>query len=131
MIDDAGFEQLALEVFRRQYQQVELYRTFCDSLKRTPAQVQGLADIPFLPVEFFKSYRIISGGKETAVTFESSGTTGSVPSRHYVADTGLYERSFLLAFQQFYGQPGIIPFWHSFLLILKEEIPRWYTWPIN
>jgi phenylacetate-coenzyme A ligase PaaK-like adenylate-forming protein len=105
-IDDASFEALALEVFQYQYAQVDVYRTFCDSLRRTPATVKQLENIPFLPVEFFKNKEIITRGKKARTVFESSGTTGSVPSKHYVADTNLYERSFLTAFKQFYGEPG-------------------------
>ncbi len=119
-IDNAGFENLALEVFRQQYQQLEIYRAFCDSLKRSPGRVKGLADIPFLPVDFFKNYRIITADKEASVIFESSGTTGTIPSRHYVADTGLYERSFLLAFEQFYGRYGE----YAILALLPSYLER-------
>lgn len=102
-IDERGFEELALEVFHIQYDKVEIYQAYCNSLRRTPSEVNKLAEIPFLPVEFFKTYSVIAKGQIPAVIFESSGTTGNTPSRHYVADTALYERSFLLAFEKFYG----------------------------
>ena len=102
---ESDFEKTALEVFRFQFKEVEIYRLFCQSLKRTPNSVTQLTDIPFLPIEFFKSYRVINQGAEAVKVFESSGTTGSIPSRHYVADTGIYERSFLKGFDAFYGKP--------------------------
>ena len=104
-INDSTFETIALEVFRYQFERVEVYRLFCQSLKRSPETVQSIEDIPFLPIEFFKSYPIIESGKTASRIFESSGTTGTIPSRHHVADVSLYEESFLLTFKQFYGEP--------------------------
>ena len=104
-VNDSTFESVALEVYRFQFEQVAIYRLFCESLKRTPATVKQLEDIPFLPIEFFKNYEIIKQGEKAVKIFESSGTTGSIPSRHFVADTGIYETSFLKGFHQFYGAP--------------------------
>lgn len=104
-VNDADFEEVALQVFRYQYQSVELYARFCQSFNRTPETVNCWQHIPFLPISFFKSHSVIANGKQAAVRFESSGTTGTVSSKHYVADTALYERSFLKAFQLFYGAP--------------------------
>jgi phenylacetate-coenzyme A ligase PaaK-like adenylate-forming protein len=119
-VDNAGFESLALEVFQMQYQNVAIYRSFCDSLRRSPEQVKNLTDVPFLPVEFFKSYKVLPVGKEATAIFESSGTTGTSPSRHYVLDTALYERSFLLAFEQFYGKPDN----YTILALLPSYLER-------
>jgi phenylacetate-coenzyme A ligase PaaK-like adenylate-forming protein len=38
--------------------------------------------------------------------FESSGTTGSATSRHYVSDLTVYEMSFQTGFRYFYGEPS-------------------------
>jgi phenylacetate-coenzyme A ligase PaaK-like adenylate-forming protein len=97
------FEAVALEVFRYQYQQVEIYRLYCDSLKRNPSTVNSLADVPFLPIEFFKTHTVIAKEKTAEKVFESSGTTGQVSSKHPVADLKLYERSFEKCFELFYG----------------------------
>ena len=104
-VTDSNFEETALEVFRFQFEGVEIYRLFCESLKRTPTSVKQLSDIPFLPIEFFKSYPVIKQDATPVKIFESSGTTGSTPSCHYVADTEIYERSFLNGFNLFYGNP--------------------------
>ncbi|MBS1626139.1 MAG: acyl transferase [Bacteroidetes bacterium] len=102
----ASFEATALAVFRYQYEHTQLYRDFCDRMRRTPGTVAALADIPFLPVQFFKSHAVIDSLYTPVKTFESSTTTGTTPSRHQVADLALYERSYISAFEQFYGAPS-------------------------
>lgn len=99
----APFEASALAVFAYQYQNCEPYRQFCDHLKRHPSVVSCLEDIPFLPVELFKNYQVISAEKTAELTFRSSGTTGSTPSTHYVAQALLYKQSFVNGFELFYG----------------------------
>jgi phenylacetate-coenzyme A ligase PaaK-like adenylate-forming protein len=48
---------------------------------------------------------IITGNGEAVKIFESSGTTGTDTSRHYLTDLQLYEESFLTSFRLFYGDP--------------------------
>lgn len=100
-----NFESRVLQVFGYQYENVPVYRQFCQLLKRSPANVTTTAQIPFLPVEFFKSNKVLAEGKEVVQVFESSRTTGTAASKHYVADIELYEQSFLRCFEQFYGKP--------------------------
>lgn len=100
------FNDLALETFQIQYRAVSVYRDFCDLLKRTPGNVRRIEDIPFLPIELFKTHRIIRDGFRPQIVFRSSGTTGSTRSSHYVADTGIYRESFTRAFEYFYGSPS-------------------------
>ena len=99
------FNSLALEIFQFQYRENITYRTFCQHLGIVPTQIDTPQDIPFLPIQFFKSHRVCSGQFSPEIVFSSSGTTGQTPSKHFVADKKLYQRSFLQAFQQFYGQP--------------------------
>lgn len=105
-VADASFEATALAVFRYQYEHTQLYRDFCDRMRRTPDIVTRVSDIPFLPVQFFKSHTITDSQYPVAKTFESSTTTGTTPSRHHVADLSVYERSYLEAFGLFYGSPS-------------------------
>ena len=98
------FEKISLEVFTHQYHHVALYRKFCDLLKISPQTVIQPSQIPFLPIEFFKSHSIIADGEKPQITFTSSGTTGSVTSKHLVSDLNWYEKSFNLAFESFYGK---------------------------
>lgn len=98
-----AFEAKALQVFHYQYEVVSVYRQFCDLLKKTPATVNALDEIPFLPIEFFKSHTILSKDAKADITFSSSGTTGQHTSKHHVADLQLYEKSFTKGFEYFFG----------------------------
>ena len=100
------FENIALEVFQYQFQQVAVYRTYCDLLQIQPHEVKSIRDIPFLPIEFFKKLTVISSEKKPETIFTSSGTTGSINSKHLVADLSLYRESFLRGFKNFYGEPS-------------------------
>lgn len=97
------FEERAVQIFNYQYQHNPVYKAYTDALKVDPTCVQSLLQIPFLPIRFFKSHVIKTGIFEPDVIFESSGTTGSINSKHFVKDVSLYEESFLKGFQAFYG----------------------------
>lgn len=115
-----SFERTALEVYAFQYQSCEPYRRFCDSLKKNPDSVSSVNDIPFLPVEFFKTQNIYSSSDEPQVTFTSSGTTGSTTSSHHVRSLHLYEESFLKGFEFAYGNPEEF----TFLFLLPSYLER-------
>jgi len=95
------FEQCALEVYRFQTEHVPVYRQFVELLGRP--EPQTIAEIPFLPIAFFKTHAILADGHQPAVVFKSSGTTGMQRSQHLVADCSLYERSFLPTYEHFVG----------------------------
>lgn len=97
------FNRQALEIFKLQYSNNPVYRKFCDLLQKDPHQVNSIDKIPFLPVEFFKSHKIVSSEALPQKTFTSSGTTGQTPSQHLVTDISLYEESFRRGFEHFYG----------------------------
>ncbi|WP_310994081.1 acyl transferase [Aequorivita marina] len=103
---DEDFERLALEIFRFQYENVSVYSDFCKLLNINPTQVTKVLQIPFLPIQFFKSHKILANGFSEDVCFTSSGTTGSVTSKHYVAKTSIYEESFQATFKKEYGKPS-------------------------
>ncbi len=97
------FEDLALKVFRFQFENNAVYRSFCDLLYKHPADVKGISDIPFLPIQFFKSHEVLSTKKTAEKVFSSSGTTGSITSKHLVTDLKLYEESYNQGFKHFYN----------------------------
>ncbi len=97
------FENVALAVFKFQFENNAIYRSFCDLLYIHPSDVKHIADIPFLPISFFKTHEILSTSEEIQETFTSSGTTGSVTSKHQVTNISIYEESFLKGFKHFYG----------------------------
>lgn len=93
----------ALRIFKFQYTNNPVYKAFCSYLNTDPNAVQTLEQIPFLPIEFFKSKSVLSSTDAAEITFTSSGTTGSETSKHHVTDLSLYEESYLKAFNHFYG----------------------------
>ena len=101
--DTQKFEKEALEIFRFQADKNPVYKQFVDLLRIDPSSVLRLAQIPFLPVEFFKSHRVLSTTEPIDKIFSSSGTTGTIQSRHFVTDLNIYENSFSRGFDYFYG----------------------------
>ena len=97
------FEKLALKTFRFQYENNLVYKEFCDLLQTNVSKVKSLEQIPFLPIQFFKSHQVVSNTNAIQQTFTSSGTTGMITSKHLVTDTSLYEESYRKGFSQFYG----------------------------
>ena len=97
------FEKTALKVFRFQYENNTVYHGFCDFLKTDVQKVKSLQQIPFLPIQFFKSHEVVSSTNPVQEIFTSSGTTGLITSKHLVTDVSLYEESYRKGFSQFYG----------------------------
>ncbi len=97
------FEDLGLKIFRFQFENNPVYRSFCDLLYKHPGDVKTIQDIPFLPIQFFKTHPVVSTIQDPEIVFTSSGTTGSAVSKHYVTDLNLYRSSFFKGFEQFYG----------------------------
>jgi phenylacetate-coenzyme A ligase PaaK-like adenylate-forming protein len=104
--DQDDFNKAALEVFNYQCDSNPVYGTFTGSLGKGRSYAETLEELTFLPVEFFRNHKIITGGLAEETVFESSGTTGVTTSRHYVCDLGLYEESFMKTFRLFYGDPA-------------------------
>jgi phenylacetate-coenzyme A ligase PaaK-like adenylate-forming protein len=104
--NQTDFLEIALEVFNYQYDKNAVYQNFITSLGKNRDTVKTLTNIPFLPVEFFRNHKIVTGELPVEMIFESSSTTVVTPAKHYVNDLSLYEESFLNAFRLFYGNPG-------------------------
>jgi phenylacetate-coenzyme A ligase PaaK-like adenylate-forming protein len=102
-ITDETFESAALQLFLYQYYNNPLYKTFVDYLRIQPLDVDKLTDIPFLPIEFFKTHEVKTGTWKSEHIFESSGTTGTVTSKHHVEDLDFYLSCSEVIFEQFYG----------------------------
>ena len=99
----ADFDRMTLEVFRFQAEACAPYRENLELLGVDPAAVECPKQIPFLPIELFKSHRVYCGSNPPQQIFTSSSTTGQTPSRHYVADLRIYEEAFTRSFELFYG----------------------------
>lgn len=114
------FNQVALEIFQYQYDNNSVYQKFCKLLKVNPADIKQVENIPFLPIEFFKSQQVVCGDKNYEQLFLSSGTTGENQSKHYVKDVSIYEQSFIKGFKQFYGKISD----YCFLALLPSYLER-------
>jgi phenylacetate-coenzyme A ligase PaaK-like adenylate-forming protein len=90
----AAFEEIALQVFRYQAANCKVYKEFITGIRVSAADVKNVEQIPFLPVELFKSHRITTNDTPAEVIFTSSGTTGMVTSSHHVTDVSWYTQSF-------------------------------------
>jgi hypothetical protein len=116
-----AFSEHALEVFQFQYSHNQVYREWAGLLKTDPAKVTRPEQIPFMPVEFFKKFRVVCGATDNhTVQFTSSSTTSQTPSVHYVNKIELYKQSFLKCFERFYGSPA----GYCFLALLPAYLQR-------
>ncbi|MDZ4665623.1 MAG: acyl transferase [Bacteroidota bacterium] len=110
---EEDFKKVALRLFRYQYQNNPMYKTWASGFIRSENDVTELEQIPFLPIEFFKTQDVIclpsvkaGYGNENQQIFTSSSTTSQVPSQHFVKDLSIYERSFINGFELFFGKPN-------------------------
>lgn len=100
------FEELAVQLFRHQYEHNVTYRNYCNHLNVDTSTIDSVAQIPFLPVSFFKTHHVQTGEFSPEATYTSSATTGMVQSKHLVKHNSIYIQSFTKAFELFYGNPN-------------------------
>ena len=133
-VEQADFEQLALEVFQFQYNNNAIYQQYVNALSIVGPAIRSIKSIPFLPIQFFKTQEIKTTAFEPQAVFESSGTTQTTNSRHYVKDLNMYRRSFMQAWELFYGPVqdwciiGLLPAYlerqNSSLVVMADELIR-------
>jgi hypothetical protein len=106
---------------------------FCDTLKIQFNEVNAASSFPFLPISFFKTHQVVCKNFEPEAVFESSGTSLTVQSRHFVKHLSVYREAFMNAFEHFYGKPqewcilALLPSYlersgSSLVLMVKELI---------
>lgn len=103
---ESDFNVAALEIFQYQSRHCSVYHDYMKMIGVNAGKIKSIEEIPFLPVEFFKSYPVIGDEKKAEIIFESSGTTGTGVSKHYIADKEIYIQSFTRCFEMFYGNAG-------------------------
>ncbi len=96
------FDVLALKVFQYQYKYNAVYQAYCQALHINANDIQHPNDIPFLPIQFFKTKDIVTFNETPEITFTSSGT-GGVQSQHILKSVSDYEASFMAAWHHFFG----------------------------
>ncbi|HPX59959.1 MAG TPA: acyltransferase [Bacteroidales bacterium] len=102
---ESDFQAIALKIFHFQYKNCPIYQQYVKGVVRSIDTIKEAAQIPFLPIDFFKTHRIISSEKQAEIIFKSSGTTATQVSHHHVAKLSVYEESLLGGFRYFIGEP--------------------------
>lgn len=135
------FESLALKTFEFQYNHNAVYRNYCQLIGRDIKEVSSIKNIPFLPIQFFKTQKVKSFSEEASLLFESSGTTGMERSKHYVFDPTIYELSFMAGFELKYGSiedyiiVGLLPSYlenkHSSLIYMVDHLIQKSNHPMS
>lgn len=133
-VNDHQFEALAIDLFRFQSKENPVYSRFISALNINPSSIETILDIPFLPIQAFKTHKVQTTSFEPSFYFESSGTTQTIQSRHYIKDLGIYRKSFIEGFRIFYGEPsewviiGLLPSYlerqNSSLVMMVDELIR-------
>jgi hypothetical protein len=99
------FNDLAIEIFYFQFENNKIYHDFVSRLIGKKPVVKHFSQVPFLPIEFYKTHKVVSGKFDADQVFTSSGTSGMQTSSHFVKSSAVYETSFLKAFESFFGKP--------------------------
>lgn len=103
--NEEQFNKYALQIFNFQYNNNNIYKSYVKKLKINISEIKHYKNIPFLPIDFFKTHTILSSEKQIQTIFKSSGTTGLTTSKHKIIDLTIYEKSFINTFKLFYGNP--------------------------
>ncbi|MEZ4917312.1 MAG: acyl transferase [Chitinophagales bacterium] len=99
---DEIFEEIALQVFHFQAENNTVYNEYLSYLDVNIEDIDSINKIPFLPISFFKTHKVICSNFSVETIFKSSGT-GNLRSTHYVSNTALYKASFIKNFENTYG----------------------------
>ena len=113
--DEERFNAIALRIFGYQLQFNRIYHDYIESAGISVSGILNYREIPFMPIEFFKTHTILCGDEVPGKIFLSSGTTGTIRGRHKITDLTVYKESLIRGFEIFYGSPadyhilGLIP----------------------
>jgi len=83
-------DEYTLQLFRFQYKYNRIYHQFCNNLGVKENSVNKKEKIPFLPISAFKVHDVKTGNFIPEAIFRSSGTTGSMTSKHLIKDISQY-----------------------------------------
>lgn len=102
-VNDKSFDEIALKLFHFQAKHNPVYSEYIRHLGIKPSSIDHPEQIPFLPVSFFRTHEVKTGNWASQAVFTSSGTTGSVSSRHAIPDLRFYLDNAARCFSGFYG----------------------------
>lgn len=104
-LDDKKFTAVALDIFHLQAEYNPVYKAFIDYLGIDPKTISQINKVPFLPIELFKTQKVVTGDWEPEQVFTSSGTGQNGTSKHFIQQLEFYEKISLMTFEGFYGPP--------------------------
>jgi hypothetical protein len=102
-VNDQTFDSIALRLFHYQAENNFVYSQYLRFLEVDPSSIYSIDKIPFLPISFFKSHKVMTGQWQPELDFRSSGTTESVTSNHFVQSLDFYQKHSKQIFEQFFG----------------------------
>jgi hypothetical protein len=102
-ISESSFDNHAIELFRYQARYNSIYKEYLNSLNINPVYINEVSQIPFLPIEFFKSHTIKTNEWKSQIVFESSGTTQKISSKHHIQDVEFYHLHAKHLFENIFG----------------------------
>ena len=105
IISESQFNDLAIQLFTYQYNNNSIYKKYIQLIDCNTKTIKYYDQIPYLPIEFFRTHKVISGINTEEAIFKSSGTTNSQKSSHYVMDISIYKKSIINCFNLFIGDP--------------------------
>jgi hypothetical protein len=140
-LNNTSFKGVLQEAFQFQYNNNLVYHSFCEALRIEHAGGSIIEAIPFLPISFFKTHRIESTEFTPETLFESSGTSQTIQSKHYVKSLALYEEAFTKGFVRQYGLAekycflGLLPSYlersNSSLVYMVQKLMEKSNHPMN
>ena len=140
-VTEDNFTAIALEIFRYQYIHNPVYHQYCNTLHVDIDKINAIRVIPFLPISFFKTHTIATTDFIPEAIFESSGTTGTINSKHLVKELNLYRESFTKGFEFFYGKakdwcilallPSYLERDNSSLVMMADELIKQTEHPLS
>ncbi len=93
-----NFTEIAYELFEYQRKHNLIYSDYLKGFKSINEMNR------FLPISAFKTQTIVSNKNDLNLYFESSGTTSSINSKHYIFDLNWYLKNCVRGFELAYGK---------------------------
>jgi len=94
-----------MKIFYFQAKNNKVYNTYLKYLNINHTNIKSIYEIPFMPISFFKSQKIVTGHWDESEVFRSSGTSGQQRSSHYVKSLNFYHEVCRKCFESEYGSP--------------------------
>lgn len=102
-LNEHQFNEISMDLFHFHAEYNGVYKEWIQHLGVNRQEVKSIHQIPFLPIRFFKTHKILHGADYEKV-FTSSSTTGQGESKHFVKNLDWYKKSFIDCFELNYGR---------------------------